>query len=167
MKKELENPDLKVTGFIGDTLVHLRGDEVGENRFIAELREIQFVGVGDNVLSRCEKTGETAYREVVKKFRHHGDIPRYCVTYHVNDNQKIEGVDVTAQHPFWVQGRGWTVTVDLQPGDIIASCEGNLLTVKMVHLYDYSLEIFNLAVAEFHTYFVDVEGLWVQDKAAD
>lgn len=159
-KEELENHDLKDACFHGDTLVHLEGDE---------LLEIQFVGVGDKVLSRCEKTGETVYREVVKKFRHE-DIPIYTLTYCFNDLQKDKltfPIWVTAEHPFWVQGKGWTMTVDLQPGDVIASRYGDLLTVKMVRSTGYDADTYNLTVAGFHTYFVGAEGLWVQDKAAD
>ncbi|MDQ3061180.1 MAG: HINT domain-containing protein [Pseudomonadota bacterium] len=146
----------KVTYFHGDTLVHLEGDE---------LREIRFIDVGDKVLSRCEKTGQTAYREVIKNFRHE-DVPLYCLAYYVNDSQannRVYGVGATAEHLFWVQGKSWTMTVDLQPGDVIGSRYGDLLTVKMVHAMDYNLEGYNLTVAEFHTYFVGAEGAWVHD----
>lgn len=177
MKKELENPDLKVTGFSNDTLVHVRGSQPGENLYIPDLKKIQFVGVGDEVLTCCEKTGKTAYREVIEKF-HHYDIPTYVIScyvnnppYHVNttmDDYVAFPVDVTAEQRFWVEGKGWTATMDLQPGDVVASCEGALVTtVKEVIPNEDNMEVYNFTVADLHTYFVGVEGLWVQDKAAD
>ena len=68
--------------FSGSTRVLMEG---------AKYRAIERVLVGDRVLSRCELTGEMAYKKVIKKFHHEcvyrpGDsygyeIPAYLVQY--------------------------------------------------------------------------------------
>ncbi len=154
------------TCFGGDTLVHVEEYTLSGLRY--DLLEIQFVGVGDKVLSRCEETGEIAYREVVKKFKH-DDIPTYWLSYYGNSNNRDKlafSIEVTAEHRFWVEGKGWTTTIDLQPGDVMGSCDGAPLTVNAVHPTGDNVEVYNLTVADFHTYFVGLEGVWVHNTKA-
>jgi hypothetical protein len=63
-------------------------------------------------------------------------------------------IRTTSEHPFFVPGRGWTAAHDLMPGDRLRSDDGRLVVVDgIVHLED-EVAVYNLRVAEYHTYFV-------------
>ena len=53
--------EIMETGFSSDTQVLMEGGKT---------KQIEYVAVGDKVLSRCEFTGELAYKRVVKTFEH-------------------------------------------------------------------------------------------------
>jgi len=92
--------------------------------------EIKGFRVGDLVLSRCEKTGERAYRKVLQVFKHEYDyddpnavdIQQYAVRYML-PNGEIGGVYVTGEHPFWVNGMGWVEALQLQAGQELEICD--------------------------------------------
>jgi hypothetical protein len=69
---------------------------------------------------------------------------------------------VTGEHPFWVQGKGWTPVRELTPGDEFLTEDGRPVTVTRVEIDRTKAEVFNLEVEDFNTYFVDV-GIWVHN----
>ncbi|VTR97010.1 polymorphic toxin-type HINT domain-containing protein [Tuwongella immobilis] len=60
----------------------------------------------------------------------------------------------TAEHPFWVVGRGWTPVWELTIGDSLTSMSGETVSVEGVHETDRRQTVYNLRVSDFHTYFV-------------
>lgn len=66
--------------------------------------------LGDEVLAADPETGETFGKRVLDTYFHH-DVETYVV------ETSTGTVTSTAEHPFWVDGRGWTPVRDLQPGD--------------------------------------------------
>lgn len=151
-------------------------------------REIQYLNVGDEVLARCEKTGRQEYRKVVKRFEHWEGTPTLGIAYHVAQHQEYgyDGIETTAEHPFWVNGLGWTKAEDLRPGHEFEICDpdgsddvhrkmgtlqelalsGKRWQAKVVSVtqFDLPIPVFNLEVEEFHSYFVGVFGVWVHNK---
>jgi hypothetical protein len=132
---------------------------------------IERIEVGDTVLSRCETTGEMAYKQVTKVFAHGwtttSDIafecgPEFRQKFPASNNPSIT---TTANHPFWVQGKGWTKVCDLQPDDEMLTYNGLKATVKHVSLNNREEEVYNLEVEDFHTYFVESSGIWVHNKS--
>jgi len=107
--------------FDGETRVHTYKDGP---------LQINSVEVGDLVLSRCEKTGERAYRKVLQVFKHDYDyddphaveIPQYRLTYMLPDGD-IAGVSTTREHPFWVKDQGWIEAAQLQSGQELEICD--------------------------------------------
>ena len=65
-----------------------------------------------------------------------------------------EVIRTTAEHPFWVMGKGWTETNQLQAGDLLASHEGQWTRVEEVFNTGEWERVYNLGVGECHTYFV-------------
>jgi hypothetical protein len=63
-------------------------------------------------------------------------------------------IRTTAEHPFYVDGRGWVAAGELQPGDLLVSHDGQ--RVAVAELYDTGTyeRVYNLAIRSFHTYFV-------------
>src|SRR5207244_3197833 len=71
----------------------------------------------------------------------------------------------TSNHPFWVEGKGWTKVRDLRSGDEFLTYNGVKATFRIVDLDAFESEVYNLEVEDFHTYFVDTAGIWVHNKS--
>lgn len=62
------------------------------------------------------------------------------------------------EHPFWVEGQGWTKAKFFEAGDILRDKNGNAITIENVDIVplpenQYTL-VYNFEVADFHTYYV-------------
>ena len=114
-------------------------------------RNVEDIQAGEEVLSRDEHdpAGKPDWKLVEAKFQRTG-----CILHlHVGG----EVIRTTPEHPFYVEGKGWTAAGALQPGDRIATLSGEWVGVEEVfdtRLYE---PVYNLRVAEFHTYFVGGE----------
>lgn len=103
---------------------------------------------GDLVLSRSDVNfaGSVEPRTVEKVFRLVGRICEVDVGGHC--------LMTTAEHPFYVEGQGWTKAIDLEPGDALVGTCKKTVTVERVCATDRETTVYNLRVADFHTYFV-------------
>ena len=105
--------------FVAGTLVHTRQGLV----------PIEKIQVGDWVLSQPEEQGELAYKPVVKAFSF-DDKEIFLVRFHkvggaMDESMTIESVAVTGNHPFWVEGQGWTRADSLNFGDRLELLDGS------------------------------------------
>jgi hypothetical protein len=136
---------------------------------------------GVEVLSRCEETGEIAYRKILKVFEHelfpeNGGIrfteeesDLFDLVYHSDQPSQLAGyslsgtLTVTGAHRFWVLGKGWVRARDLERWDEFLTHDGKrtLLFSKGKHLL--ASAVYNLSVEGFHTYFVSRAGIWVHN----
>lgn len=84
---------------------------------------------------------------------------------------KIGGrtIGTTGEHPFFVQGRGWTAARELESGDLLASGEGGWLAVENCYDTGRVETVYNFRVADHHTYFVQGEdwefGVWAHNAS--
>jgi hypothetical protein len=69
---------------------------------------------------------------------------------------KVQGREIktTAEHPFWVWGRGWVEAGKLVVGDWLSSDYGRWVAVEAVEDTGGFEVVYNLRVADYHTYFV-------------
>ena len=111
-------------------------------------RPIDALRPGDWVLTRSENEPDAVpvARRVEAVFHVRAELV----------NVKVGGrtIQTTARHPFWVHGRGWTEAKDLTEGDFLRSHEGRLVYVAGVRSSGLTSDVYNLRVAEHHTYFV-------------
>ncbi len=63
-------------------------------------------------------------------------------------------IRTTATHPFWVRGDGWRAAQQLKPGDHLRSHDGRWVAVDSVLECGETTHVYNLEVAQDHTYFV-------------
>ncbi len=140
------------------------GTPVHTERGLVAIEELQ---AGDLVLSRDDTTGEEAYRPIARTFVT-PDQPLLAIALE-DSRGEIETLEVTAPHPFQVEGRGWVAAGDLQPGDQVISSGGGHLRVTGNAESARSTTVYNFEVEDFHTYFVGVGAAWVhnQGKADD
>ena len=100
------------------------------------------------MLSRDEHdiNGEVQAREVEEVFRRTAQVLEIRVGH--------ESIRTTDEHPFWVVDKGWTVARELVTGDHLTSMSGQPVPITEIIDTQEWAEVFNLRVAEFHTYFV-------------
>jgi hypothetical protein len=84
-----------------------------------------------------------------------------------------EVICTTPEHPFYVDGEGWTAAGALKEGDRVATLSGEWVMVEEVFDTELYEPVYNLRVEEYHTYFVGDEtwgfAVWAHNnyKAGD
>ncbi len=107
---------------------------------------IEKIAAGDCVLAKNIEAGELAYKPVV-----HTTVRQPVpVTKFVVNGQPVVA---SSGHNFWVSGSGWTKTRELIPQQPIHTVVG-MARVESVEDEAEPAPVYNLVVADFHTYFV-------------
>jgi hypothetical protein len=103
---------------------------------------------GDWILTAPEDdpNGPLEAKQVEEVFDSHSRL------LHVQVNGQV--IRTTAEHPFWVRGRGWTDAKDLMAGDWLRSHDERWVRVTGVVDSGEMAPVYNLRVADYHTYFV-------------
>ncbi|AMC33364.1 polymorphic toxin-type HINT domain-containing protein [Janthinobacterium sp. B9-8] len=113
--------------FIAGTLVHT---DQG-------LKPIEKIRIGDRVLSQPEGGGERVCKQVVNTFTY-DDKEIWVVKYtlaaedHLKRDQPIHHLYATANHPFWVDGEGWTAAEELSADQQLQLADGGVAIVQQV-----------------------------------
>ena len=99
--------------------------------------------------------GYDEYAEAIKKYAECED----------DFSGKIIKIDTTVTHPFWVQDYGFKYAGELKEGERLLSASGETLIVlsNETELLTTPVNVYNLEVAEWHTYFVSDEDVWVHN----
>lgn len=65
-------------------------------------------------------------------------------------------IDTTANHPFYVIGKGWVAAGDLVDGDEVYNLDGttSVVLASETEKLDEPVLVYNLEVEDFHSYFV-------------
>jgi hypothetical protein len=109
------------------------------------------IQVGDKLWSRSEfePHGPIELKEVEEVF------VRTAPIWNVHVAGQI--IRTTAEHPFFVVGRGWVPAQMLQIGDMVSTRSGLLVPVEGVADSGAVETVYNWRVEAFHTYFVSGE----------
>jgi len=106
---------------------------------------IEGIKVGDRVLAKDPQTGELAYKPVLQT------TVREAV-HLVKFEVARESFETSGGHLFWVSGEGWTKSRDLKLSTRLHGVNGTT-HVRTVQSGGFE-PVYNLVVADFHTYFV-------------
>ena len=139
------------TCFTGDTLV---AAENGQKR-------IDEIKVGDKVWAFNVETGESELKTVTKVYVHSVDEILRLYT--------DEGdIDTTANHPFYVIGKGWVAAGDLVVGDEVYNLDETASAILdlEIEILDEPVLVYNLEVEDFHSYFVGCVPVLVHNYVA-
>ena len=79
---------------------------------------------------------------------------------------EFETINVTAEHPLWVQGKGWTEVKDIKRADPIATKEGDVLVLSNTKINE-PIQVHNFSVADTPNYFVGQSGIWAHNVSCD
>ena len=139
------------TCFTGDTLV---AAENGQKR-------IDEIEVGDKVWAFNVETRESELKTVTKVYVHSVDEILHLYT--------DEGdIDTTANHPFYVIGKGWVAAGDLVVGDEVYNLDETASAILdlEIEILDEPVLVYNLEVEDFHSYFVGCVPVLVHNYVA-
>jgi tetratricopeptide (TPR) repeat protein len=118
-------------------------------------RAIESIQVGDRLLAQDTSSGTLGFQPVLAI--HH---TKMAGTVRVAFDG-AEPLIATGIHRFWKAGNGWAMARDLKPGDRIRAL-GSVVEVKSVDAAA-SQPVYNLDVAQDHTFLVGKKGLLVHD----
>lgn len=137
--------ELGCASFAADTLVWA-GDRAVS---------IQSLEPGSWVDARSDRTYLDRSQPVTRTFA------RRASAYHVVETESSR-LEVTEEHPFFVQGRGWTAIRDIAVGAPLATAGGDTLVLANRRV-DAALQVFNVTVANDSSYFVGDERVWAHN----
>lgn len=117
---------------------------------------------GDRVLARDPVTGEVSYQPIehviVTADKEASDL-------RLERADVDETLGVTREHPFWVRDQGWVKAYRLAPGDQVFTESGAWARVVSNTPRTTRQYVYNLSVADDHTFFVGKVGAWVHNCA--
>jgi hypothetical protein len=119
------------------------GTPICTDRGFVAVDQIQ---VGDRVLAKDISSGELAFKPVLHTTeRRPVSVKKFLVG----------GSTITASegHHFWVSGTGWSKTRELAAGQPIHTATG-MSRIESAAIESEPAPVYNLVVADFHTYFV-------------
>jgi RHS repeat-associated protein len=124
-------------------------------------RPIADIRAGDLVLAKDPDTGALAYKPVTRVFVTPG---KALVELHLETRDGTdEVIHATPEHPFWVEGRGWTNAGELEVGRGVTTSLGQSAELVAARTLPERQTVYNLEVADFHTYFVGLGEAWVHN----
>ncbi|WFE50002.1 polymorphic toxin-type HINT domain-containing protein [Micromonospora sp. WMMD1155] len=136
----------KRNSFTAGTLVQLAD---GSRRPIEQLR------VGETVLATSPVNGQTTGKVVTDVIRGVGMKQLVDIGVAASGARPANKITATDKHPFWVVGsQAWKDADDLVPGDLLRTPEGRQAQVKSISKREQWAQVYNLTVAEYHSYYV-------------
>lgn len=127
------------------------------------LRPIEQIQIGDLVMAMNVANGVIAAQTVKQTYCHPTDE---LVTVTINE----EDIVTTPTHPFYVQQRGAFVAAsELDEGELLMDADGHsvMITGKEFRHMQTPVDVYNLNVSEYHTYFVGNACVLVHNKCID
>ena len=105
--------------------------------------------MNDEVLSRPEDDplAPAEWKAVEATFQRVGKVVRLTLATGAT-------IRTSSEHPFWVMGKGWTTARELTEGDRLATESTSVVTLSEVAFENEYVPLYNLSVADYHTYFV-------------
>jgi hypothetical protein len=126
-------------------------------RTLAGSQKIETLQTGDRVLSRDINSGSLSYEPILAIFH---NPPNETLRITLDGGDEIV---VTPIHRFWKAGKGWTMARELKVGDPIRTVDGVRAITRIGK--DGVQPVFNLLVAQHHSYFVGREAALVHDNS--
>ena len=122
------------------------------------LKRIEEIKTGDRVLSADTETMTSEYKTVLETFvRRTNEIIHIFI-----ENEEIT---TTVDHPFWVNGKGFVLAMNLVIGSELINDKGDIVCVENIRRETNrdGVEVFNFKVEDFHTYYVGENGILVHN----
>ena len=151
VKKQTKSVSKRAACFTAGTKIHTKDG----------FKAIETIKAGDYVWSENPETHEKALKKVKKIFVREKDS---VVRLSING----EAIETTNEHPFYVEGHGWTNASDLKVGDKVRQEDGTTdIVEKVKHVaLDNPVTVYNFEVEDFHTYYVSEQKVLVHNTCA-
>ena len=111
--------------------------------------------------AKDEATGAVALKRIAQTFER---VAPSTLALTFSNGETIE---TTAEHPFYVQDKGFTPAGLVAIGNSIVTRAGPSLQVTRVEKHNSARKVYNFEVEDFHSYFVGQSALWVHNVNCD
>ncbi|MFF0250793.1 polymorphic toxin-type HINT domain-containing protein [Streptosporangium sandarakinum] len=123
-------------------------------------RPISEISFGDQVLATEPATGQTTSRPVTRVWRHHDNALADVAV--ADSTGATSTLHTTATHPFWSNSsREWVEARSLAPSPALRTPTGAGAAVHSVRTFTKAKEMYDLTVADVHSYYVVAGGAMV------
>ena len=119
---------------------------------------IETLREGDLVVARNEDTGVSGVFPVTGLMAHQASEVLWLTLE--NEAGEVTRMGVTAAHPLFITGIGWGDAGELAAGDMIRDKDLLPLTVLAVEVDTAPQQVYNLEIADAHTYFAGELEAW-------
>lgn len=119
---------------------------------------IEDIQIGELVLSYDEETSQTQFHEVTHLIE--GEQEYQIVTLTLTNGEILQA---TADHPFYIQGKGWNPAASLKIGQVLQLYNGTTIVIEEVSTSQYTEKVYNLSVANAHTFYIGESGVLVHN----
>jgi len=144
-RKKKRDPDCPFNSFDGTTLV------ATENGLVP----IEEIKIGDMVWAYNEANQTKSLQEVTHLIRGEGNKTLTDITL---DSGEV--ITATSNHPFWtINTQNWTEAGELSVETVLWNINDKNSTISSLRSYTQRATVYNLTVANDHTYFVGVGGV--------
>ncbi|MDX1937544.1 MAG: Hint domain-containing protein, partial [Flavihumibacter sp.] len=75
-----------------------------------------------------------------------------------------EQIFVTAEHPFYVEGKGWITVKNLQVGENVKTSQNQSQSIIRINKLSHKVTVYNIEVDGNHNYFVTSSSILVHNK---
>lgn len=123
-------------------------------------RPIENLAIGDKVWALNLETRQNELAEVVRLFQR--EAPETWLLT-IDGGQQLETTD---EHPFFVEGKGFTRADQLQPGDRLRTFDGESIRLESIGIRSAPRTVYNFEVADQHNYYVGTQQVLVHNCGA-
>jgi RHS repeat-associated protein len=124
----------------------------------AGLKPIEEIKIGDTVYSYNIEADKIELNKVTNTLNRETQG-----IYEITAGKEI--IHVTAEHPFYVSGKGWVKAKDLKKGDKLKSSDGRLsVQTTAIKQVSETVVVYNMEVDGNHNYFVTGSTILVHNK---
>ncbi len=126
------------------------------------VQAIEDIYAGDLVASTGAGAIDLEYHQVIESYtRQVEDYLR--IDFADGNDDVITSLNITSEHPVWIQTKGWVAAGDITEGDIAISIFGEEYQVASVQYEQSPKNVYNIAVDENANYFAGDIGLLVHN----
>jgi len=125
------------------------------------LRAIETIGKDDHVVARSEHADVISVEPVLRTWVH---AERATLVMRLANGESIR---TTAPHRFYVGDRGFVAAKDLRAGDCVTTSANQAIAITAIEADTEAHTVYNLSVANAHTYFVGETQVWVHNVKDD
>lgn len=83
--------------------------------------------------------------------------------FEIKSNDEV--INVTSEHPFYVENKGWVKVKDLKIGDVLKSSSEMNTKITSIQLIESKIQVYNIEVKKNHNYFVSNLTILVHNKS--
>jgi hypothetical protein len=141
-------------GSDGIYVCFVAGTKIYTNKGVVNIETLR---EGMKVYSYNLKSNQVELKPVIKFFKRNVQEV-YSITVGKED------INVTSEHPFFVEGKGWIKVKDLEEGDLLITAKGKTKRIINITKKTIAVNVYNIEVEGNHNFYVTGTKILVHNK---